>query len=69
MLEPGETFTFIMYVTIPLKAEDGEQDVVLITATSENDPEVSASAEATTTVAITTYQMYLPLVFKSYGHP
>jgi N-acetylneuraminic acid mutarotase len=64
-LEAGETFTFVVYVTIPMEAEEGDQDVALITATSDNDPEVSASAEATTTAAIMMYKTYLPMVAKN----
>jgi uncharacterized membrane protein len=63
-LGPGETFTFVTYVTIPPEAEDGTQDVALVTATSVNDPTVSAEAQATTSAAVSMYHTCLPLVFK-----
>jgi YVTN family beta-propeller protein len=51
-LGPGETFAFLANVTIPPEAIDGAQDIALITATSANDPEVSASALATTSAVV-----------------
>jgi uncharacterized membrane protein len=67
-LEPGEMFVFTLSVTVPLEALNGEQDVALITGSSENDPEVSASAEATTIAVVApvdNYPSYLPLVCKN----
>lgn len=67
-LGPGETFTFVVYVTIPLDALDGAQDVALITATSSIDPEATASAQATTTAVVAPveiYLRYLPLAAKN----
>ena len=64
-LKAGEMFTFLVVVNIPPEAKEGDQDVALITATSVNDPEVSASAEATTTAVITTYLTNLPIVSKN----
>ena len=61
----GETFIFVTYVTIPLEAQDGDQDVAVIKATSANDPLVSAGAQATTSAVISTYQVCLPLVAKN----
>lgn len=66
-LQPGEDYTFLVYVTIPLGAAGGAQDVALITARSTSDPEVSASAQLTTTAVVPPapgYTQYLPLVYK-----
>jgi hypothetical protein len=67
-LDPGETFTFVVSVTIPLEAMHAEQDLAVVTATSEHDPQVSASAQATTTaivIPVEVYLRYLPLAFKN----
>jgi hypothetical protein len=69
-LQPGETFVFTVSVTVPLEALDGEQDLALIIATSTNDPQVSASAEATTIAVVPpppveVYWQELPLVYKN----
>jgi hypothetical protein len=63
-LGPGETFTFVVYVTVPLEAQDGAQDLAVITATSAHDPQVSAEAQATTTCMVSIYHTALPLVYK-----
>jgi YVTN family beta-propeller protein len=63
-LAPGETFTFVVYVTVPLEAQVGDQDLAVVTATSENDATVSAEAQITSTCVVTVYQTALPLVYK-----
>lgn len=67
-LEPGRTFTFTLMVSIPPEAEDLAYDMALLTATSANDPGVTAEAQATTTALIQPVEvqfLYLSLVYKT----
>jgi uncharacterized membrane protein len=48
-LEPGEGAEVVVQVDVPIEAMAGDQDTVIITATSENDESVTASSTLTTT--------------------
>jgi minor extracellular serine protease Vpr len=62
-LAVGETADILVHVDIPAGAADGATDSVTITATSQGDSSVSASAILTTTSMWRQY--FLPLVFKN----
>ncbi|MBE0411703.1 MAG: hypothetical protein IBX69_18405, partial [Anaerolineales bacterium] len=49
MLEPDESADVIVHVTVPADAMASDFDVVMITATSAGDPELSAASVLTTT--------------------
>jgi len=48
-LDPGESVELLVTVEVPSDAAPGEQDVATITITSQGNPDVSASADLTTT--------------------
>lgn len=48
-LSVGESYTFVVSVTVPLSAMGGEQDVAQITATAQGNSTVNASQTVTTT--------------------
>jgi uncharacterized repeat protein (TIGR01451 family) len=64
LLQPGESFAFSLQVSVPVNAQEGEQDTVLVTVQSGYDAAVSATASATTTASIPHYWQYLPLINK-----
>jgi uncharacterized repeat protein (TIGR01451 family) len=64
LLQPGESFTFSLQVSVPVDAQEGQQDTALLTVQSGYDAAVSATASATTTVSIPYYWQYLPLINK-----
>jgi murein tripeptide amidase MpaA/uncharacterized membrane protein len=51
-LDPGEEFPLVLTVTVPVTATPGDADMVVITATSQSDPEKFAVATRTTIVQI-----------------
>jgi hypothetical protein len=65
-LGPGESMDITLMVQIPADIEEGDMDVATITATSGWDNTVQATVQATTTghVPVTTYTLYLPVIFK-----
>jgi Kelch motif len=65
----GESATFVVTVTIPADALDGDHDAVQITVTSAGDPTKTATTTVTTNVVIpppTNFPVYLPLIWKVY---
>jgi uncharacterized repeat protein (TIGR01451 family) len=64
-LEIGESAEVIVHVDIPAETADGATDSVTITATSQGDNSLSASAVLTTTAGW--YQYFMPLISKDAG--
>ncbi len=62
-LAPGEQTDLLVHVLIPVEAANGEMDIVVITATSQGNPDLSASSTLTTTALW--YRTLLPLVMKN----
>jgi uncharacterized membrane protein len=62
ILAAGEGTEVVVEVAIPADAEDGDLDIVFITATSQGDPLVSASSTLTTTAVW--HHNYLPVISK-----
>ncbi len=63
LLAPGASATVTVLVQVPGDVERGASEVTTLTATSDLDPAISASAEVTTT-AIVGYFIHLPIVSK-----
>jgi uncharacterized membrane protein len=63
-LDTGGSTTVYVTVDIPLNAVDGAESVVILTATSQNKPGVSASVTLTTTAEVPVKNIYLPLIRK-----
>ena len=59
-LSPGQSGELLIQVTIPETAQIGEQDIAVLTATSQSDP--SKLASATLTTRIKHPDVYLPIV-------
>ncbi len=59
-LQPGASAELTVSVQIPADAAHGAQDAVMVTATSQGDPEVSDSLELMTTAQ--QYMLFLPLI-------
>jgi uncharacterized membrane protein len=57
----NDTSTFTVDVEIPRDADSGDEDVATVTATSQDDPTLSAAATLTTTAE--EQFIYLPLIF------
>jgi uncharacterized membrane protein len=66
-LEAGETVEVTVQVSIPAGAADGDSDVASITATGLGG--ATAASELTTTAAVGTKFVYLPLVINEYTVP
>ncbi|MFU8771790.1 MAG: carboxypeptidase regulatory-like domain-containing protein, partial [Anaerolineales bacterium] len=67
-LAAGESADVIVHVSIPAEAEDGDLDMVTITATSMGDEQVVASSTLTTTAVMPApdwFFLYTPLVVKN----
>lgn len=62
VLQPGESATLQLMVTVPASAASGDSDVTAITASSDLDASVSAAASVTTTAA--NRQLFMPLIIK-----
>ena len=62
MLSAGEGTALDVYVTIPIDAQGGDTDAVVVTATSQGDVSQEKSATLTTTAKL--YMVYLPLILK-----
>jgi uncharacterized membrane protein len=60
MLEPGESATLELTVSIPAAAASGDSEPTDLTATSDLDAGVEATASVTTTAAFR--QLFLPLI-------
>jgi hypothetical protein len=63
-LDAGGSTTVYVTVDIPLNAIDGAVSAVILTATSQNNPGVSASVTLTTTAVVPMKNIYLPFVRK-----
>jgi uncharacterized membrane protein len=59
----GDSLVFTVSVTISETADPRDVDTLLITATSRYDPDVSDSAQATTTATL--IEVHLPLIMKT----
>lgn len=64
ILDAGGSTTVYVTVDIPLNAIDGAVSAVILTATSQNNPGVSASVTLTTTAVVPMKNIYLPFVRK-----
>ncbi len=62
VLQPGESASLQLTVSIPSSAASGASDVTAITASSDLDASVSAAASVTTTAA--NRQLFMPLIIK-----
>ncbi|NUM44933.1 MAG: carboxypeptidase regulatory-like domain-containing protein [Anaerolineales bacterium] len=60
LLDPGESYTFTLTVTIPMNAQVGENDLATVTVISQTDASVLATAQATSTAE--SFRVYLPLM-------
>ncbi|MBE0411260.1 MAG: hypothetical protein IBX69_16180, partial [Anaerolineales bacterium] len=65
-LDTGESVAFVVHVTVPADADDGDFDVVTVTATSAGEPDQFAAVELTTTaIPPEWFNLYTPLVFRN----
>jgi subtilisin-like proprotein convertase family protein len=64
-LAAGASATFTVDVTIPAGAADGDFDTTSVTATSQADASASDSTSLTTTAAVSTYPLFLPIMTKN----
>jgi hypothetical protein len=62
-LAAGEESDLLVHVLIPVEAANGEMDIVVITATSQGNPDLSASSTLTTTAFW--FRTLLPLILKN----
>jgi hypothetical protein len=67
-LGAGMSVTFQISLTVPPEATEGVVDTSIITATSQADPTVYASAADITTIR-THWTIYLPVVTRAYWSP
>lgn len=65
-LEQGASAQVVIQVTVPLEAAGGERDTVTVNATSEGNPDESASSTLTTVAEEDTFWLFLPLIFYAY---
>lgn len=69
-LGPGEETTITVTISIPTDAITGTVDTLNVTATSQTDGDVSATATNTTTVGMeSVYEVFLPVVLKEETAP
>ncbi|GAB4581727.1 MAG: hypothetical protein Fur0022_44770 [Anaerolineales bacterium] len=61
----GEAATFTVEVTVPESATNGEEDVITVTATSQNDATATDSALLTTTALVDTFNIFLPISLRA----
>jgi N-acetylneuraminic acid mutarotase len=58
-LDPGESATFDVQVTVPASAHDGDSEKLVVTVTSQDDATQHAAVELTTTAMA--YMLFLPV--------
>ena len=63
LLAPGASITVTVQVQVPEDIGDGDTDVTTLMVTSDNDPDLTVSADVTTTAQLMCYNL-LPLVRK-----
>jgi hypothetical protein len=66
-LGAGASTTFMVEVEIPVASDEGDSEVIIITATSQSYPVMSDSAELTTTVIVSgqeEFRIFLPIVIQ-----
>ncbi|MFU8771723.1 MAG: hypothetical protein ACNA8H_04795 [Anaerolineales bacterium] len=68
-LQPDESAEVIVQVDVPMDALAGEQDTVVITATSSGDADATASSTLTTTANLVYGVLLEPLEFGLSGNP
>jgi uncharacterized membrane protein len=63
-LGAGESVAVVLTVAIPAEALAEASEIATLTATSGLDGDVSASATAATTVVLTDFKLYQPLILR-----